>query len=73
MTTTTIPRDEVRAALLRDNSSGKYVWAAVHIDSCGACEIIDIAPDLDAAKSAAWAFAQRTGATFVPTRRGVRP
>ena len=60
---------EVHVATFQD-SCGKFFLAIVHVDSCGFPEIVGEGyANIDAAKSAAWAFAQAHGATFVSTKR----
>jgi hypothetical protein len=62
------PRNEVHVALFKGDK--RSIWGIVYIDRDGNVDVIDWDyPDLDAAKSAAWAVAQRRGAVIVPVRR----
>jgi hypothetical protein len=50
--------------------TGKYFLAIVHVDHDGTPDIVGRDyPNMDAAKSAAWHYAQAYGATFLSTKR----
>jgi len=59
----------VHAVLLQDNT-GKYFWAVIYVGADDSLELVgDGYASCDATKSAAWAFAQAHGASFIPARR----
>ena len=59
----------VSVATFQD-SAGKFFLAIVHVDHNGDPEIVGEGfADIDAAKSAAWTYAQAHGASFVSTKK----